>query len=238
MPAFSLPQFEMSRERAQQRLMLGIAKTRSDIRAFRNKISDNINEYDNTYIEKRNEEQILKDLGGLCLPPSALNLADIILTTTGHLVSRGIRYGTDSAVSHAALYIGNGQIIDATGKGVLKRPVFGGNGSLEHGAKLMVAYRHKRVTAKLAEKVVNLALGKDGAEYDGSGAILGGGASHYVGSLAVFKGASDKFYCSELVAWAFKEAGIPLASVSDANTPGQLASSVDTKYIGHLKLDF
>lgn len=46
--------------------------------------------------------------GGMCIGPEALQAADIIVSTTRAAVSGVIRFGTNSTVSHAALYAGNG----------------------------------------------------------------------------------------------------------------------------------
>lgn len=59
--------------------------------------------------------------GGCCIGDAALRPADIIVSTTGAAVSGVIRVGTGSPVSHAALYAGNGEVIEAIGQGVVQR---------------------------------------------------------------------------------------------------------------------
>ena len=54
---------------------------------------------------------------------SDLELADILLSTGSAAASVVIRAGTVSRYSHAALYIGNGQIIEAIGSGVTRQGI-------------------------------------------------------------------------------------------------------------------
>lgn len=44
--------------------------------------------------------------GGRSVGPEALQIGDIIVSTTSAAISRAIRVGTGSEVSHAMLYIG------------------------------------------------------------------------------------------------------------------------------------
>lgn len=57
------------------------------------------------------------------LAPSALKVGDIVLSTQHHIVSWIIRGLTKSPISHAALHIGGGFILEAVETGV--RRVFG-----------------------------------------------------------------------------------------------------------------
>lgn len=52
------------------------------------------------------------------LNTKSLRKADIILTTTTHAVSKAIRLGTRSDISHAMLYVDEYSAIDATSEGV------------------------------------------------------------------------------------------------------------------------
>ena len=62
-------------------------------------------------------------VGGQCVGESALEAGDLIVSTTAARVSRGIRTATSSPVSHAMLYVGNGQVIEAIQEGVVERPL-------------------------------------------------------------------------------------------------------------------
>lgn len=43
------------------------------------------------------------------------------------------------------------------------------------------------------------------------------------------------FYCSELVAFSYKHAGVRLGIFSNSTTPKDLAKNKKLEYIGHLK---
>src|SRR5690242_8668703 len=97
--------------------------------------------------------------GGQSISPDALQTADIIVSTTAAAVSRVIRAGTISDVSHAALYIGGGQVVEAIGEGVVLRQL---DVSL-HDDTLAVAYRVPDITEEQALRVrdfVGMNLGK------------------------------------------------------------------------------
>jgi hypothetical protein len=55
------------------------------------------------------------------LKMSALLRGDIILTTTAAAVSKAIRWGTKSDISHAMICVQHGSVIDATSEGVHAR---------------------------------------------------------------------------------------------------------------------
>ncbi len=60
--------------------------------------------------------------GGMSIGESALSVGDIIVSTTSSPVSRLIRLATNSKVSHAALYVGDGMVVEAV-DGVELRPL-------------------------------------------------------------------------------------------------------------------
>src|SRR6266851_772720 len=55
------------------------------------------------------------------LKESALRVGDIILTTSPEKISKIIRKGTKSDISHAMIYVQGHSVIDATGDGVHSR---------------------------------------------------------------------------------------------------------------------
>ena len=61
--------------------------------------------------------------GGELIAADALEAGDILLTSIATVNSFGIRLGTFSPVSHAVLYLGDGQIAEAVGTGVRARPL-------------------------------------------------------------------------------------------------------------------
>ena len=104
--------------------------------------------------------------GGCSIAGSALQAADIIVSTTGAIISGAIRIGTSSVVSHAALYCGSGSVIEAIGPGVVSRSI---SDSLADDA-LAVAYRHPAVKPPIAAAIVAYASSHIGDSYSVKGA--------------------------------------------------------------------
>ncbi len=183
--------------------------------------------------------------GSQCITPSALKNADIIVSTTGAAASVVIRTGTSSAVSHAMLYTGDGNVIEAVGQGVRSVPL----SVAFHGASLAVAYRMTTLSHDEAIQVVNFALRQRGKAYDYTGAAGAGVARNNFACAAAgliicvvaksgLASASNKFFCSQLVLAAFASANHPLSAQAPATSvPNDipLAYSVGRlEYVGHL----
>jgi cell wall-associated NlpC family hydrolase len=184
-----------------------------------------------------------------------LQPADVIVSTTDAAISTGIRSATGSTVSHAALYAGGGYIIEAIGEGVVKRPHFK---ALEEDI-LAIAYRRVGITTDKAKEVVSYAERYIGRPYDKLGAVGSGTKSSRGGAIymgikiispaaggvlgdRVKNNASDgnkdnAFFCSELVAWAFELAGIPISDLpaSYTNPMGVMRSS-KLQFLGDLEV--
>ena len=182
--------------------------------------------------------------GGMCISDGALWPADIIVSTTEETVSQGIRWGTSSDVSHAALYAGGGQVIEAVGEGVLVRGLL----LSLHGHTLAVAYRVRGMNPVTASKIVQIAKGWKDRRYDTVGAAAAGSRANRGGMVCVlafgilpcaaarggmFK-SSDKFYCSQLVLQAYSRAG---ASFIDQNPNTSYPQDLVTAY-SHGKLEY
>lgn len=177
-----------------------------------------------------------------------LRPADILLSTGEAVASFFIRGATVSRFSHSALYIGEGQIVEAIGPGV-------GLKSLREAISddtLVSVYRHVRITSAQAEQVVRYVSAQKDKLYDWSGAVGGGVTSESgfvmslflspivtVGGLAadLYNRANPEasFYCSELVALAFEKARLPLCDNGYSSTPADLSRSHLLNYIGDLK---
>ena len=74
---------------------------------------------------------------------------DILLSSTRSLVSLGIRAFTWSPVSHAALSVGDGQVVEAVGAGVQQRPL----ADYLAGESTVAAFRHPEVSADQAQRL-------------------------------------------------------------------------------------
>jgi uncharacterized protein YycO len=180
--------------------------------------------------------------GGRSIDARALRMSDIIVSTTGDAISRGIRLATRSAVSHSMLYIGYNQVVEAIGSGVVLR-------SLEEAIRdaiLAVAYRHPDLNSVETLKVrnfVGLQLDKR-YNYAGivqhaarRGCILAGPIACIAADRVQIK--RDEFFCSELVFAAYKSIGKALSDTEPGRSdPGNIPTLFLKKaldYIGHLK---
>ncbi len=179
---------------------------------------------------------------------AALQAADVIVSTGTGAVSGVIRAGTLSRYSHAALYIGNGEVIEAIGEGVVRQ-------SLADALRddvLAVAYRRVGLSSSQASQVVRFAARQVGKSYD-YGGVVGSSARTAGGTvgrvifipLGVIQGAAavanmlspdSSFFCSELVLRAFEDAGAPITFISATmSTPSDIPGSHRMSYVGHLK---
>lgn len=185
--------------------------------------------------------------GGRSIATGALKPADIIVSTTGAFVSKAIRFGTMSAVSHAMLYTGNDSAAEAVGDGVRET----GLAIALTGATLAVAYRRNSLSDDNIKEILRFVREKAGAKagYDYSGLVGAGAAANglvcialgAVGCFAANQGAfgsSNKFFCSELVLEAFRRVDKAITSGRpDTSNPGQIPGAVSTgvlTYVGHL----
>lgn len=169
---------------------------------------------------------------GRSVDPGSLLIADIILSTTGQAISKGIRAGTGSAVSHAILYVGGDQVVEAVGEGVVFRPVVEALG----GAIRAAVYRHPDLTETQALKIRDFAGMQIGKPYDTLGA-----AGSVVPVLCNVAASPDKFFCSELILAAYEYAGTPLtdsgAACGSPDSILQAHFSNTLDYVGHLAAD-
>lgn len=201
--------------------------------------------------------------GGELVSDKALRTGDIILSAANGINSAGIRAITLSPVSHAALYVGNGQIIEAVGSGVRQRSI------QEFVAEeaTIVAFRHPKIDGIEAALIQKFAQKHVGTKYNTAGIVLQAPFTLQRkfcelplmpslvrdacirGSAAIALGPvpNDQFFCSQFVLEAYKAAGVPLTD-SDPRlvTPGDLLHMRQgdvpsirihqaLQYVGHLK---
>lgn len=172
-------------------------------------------------------------VGGRSIGVDDLKVGDIILSTTPDITSRTIRTVTGSEVSHAILYIGDGEVVEAVGKGVVRRPL----SKAIKGSYVAVALRDPDLTDEQAQKIRTTALGWVGRKYDTLAIV--DHAVHFVSGVDPTMRDASAFTCSELVLEAYEDAGVPLTTVSPGASSPQdvvrvyLARSLE--YVGHLK---
>jgi cell wall-associated NlpC family hydrolase len=167
--------------------------------------------------------------GGLCIDCNALQPADIIVSTTRAGVSGIIRVGTESLVSHAALYIGKGEVIEAIGKGVTRHDL---TAALAEDV-LAVAYRSPAMTRAIADGVVHYAVLQVGLSYSVAGAVLS--TDKILCRLLAPRPAS--FFCSQLVFESYRRGGLPLTDLpSQCITPNDVVIIAQHRlsYVGHI----
>lgn len=201
--------------------------------------------------------------GGLQIGVADLRAGDIILSNTDGVVSLGIRAMTMSPVSHAALYLGDGQIAEAIGSGVRLRPA----DAFLAGEATTVAFRHPGVQEAHATAMRAFVRQHEGKSYNTLGVMLqapftlqrqycelplvpGLVRDFCIRGLAAVQlgvARNDRFFCSQLVLEAYQQAGLPLTSadpllVSPADLlhmrEGDVPSIQITQalqYVGHLK---
>ena len=193
--------------------------------------------------------------GGMSIGPDALQIGDIILSTTDAASSGLIRFGTGSPVSHAMLYVDQGQqVIEAIGSGVTMRPLAD---AIAH-ATLAVAFRSPGLDEAHRQLVADAAVTHVGEPYDKIGIVrqakfqidrhvcdlLSGTAAatcrDYVGYVDLGTPRPGTFFCSELVVAAYDAAGAPLTTAPyNWTSPDDLAELAfrdgALAYVGHLK---
>lgn len=195
--------------------------------------------------------------------PADLQPGDIILTSTPTLRSAGIQLMSFAPVSHAAVYVGNGQVVEAVGSGVRVRTLH----KLLEEESIALALRYPDLSDTQAQSVRSMALEKVGRNFNYVGVAMHipftinrrlcelpvmpsvvrdlcirglGGVHHLVTSKRTL-------FCSQLVLQAYRQAGVP---ITDADprliSPGDIlhmregdVSSVRIKqplrFVGHLK---
>ncbi|MEM6697332.1 MAG: hypothetical protein AAF599_02980 [Bacteroidota bacterium] len=194
--------------------------------------------------------------GGRSIGEDTLEIGDIILSTTNDPeISGNIRKVTRSEVSHAAIYVGNGNVIEAIESGVLER-------SLETAMaddSVTVAFRHQYMTPEKAEIIRDFLTEKRKAKtgFDRYAVIrnlpiqmitsacavlapaLRDKCRNFAGRIFLGTETNNEFYCSELVFAAFEAAGLQLANTSPHWTSAedlvQLSYNGTLRYVGHLK---
>jgi hypothetical protein len=176
--------------------------------------------------------------GGRSIGENVLLAADIIVSTTDAAISRFIQFGSGSAVSHAGVYVGAGDVVEALGAGVIQQPLRLALGD----DTVAVALRHPRITDAQQRAVVDFVRAQRGRRYDYAGVFVEAlfGSVGAPGRMPIYLGTDhdDRFFCSELVLEAYERAGLPLVAPIEGRTPGSLARLLGSSrllYVGHLK---
>ena len=201
--------------------------------------------------------------GGALVQADSLLPGDILLSSGSGIASSGIQLFTVAPVSHAAIYLGNGQIVEAVGKGVRLRSL---QDALDDES-VVAAFRHPQTTAESAALVGAFVLSKVGAPYNHLGVLLHApfAVQRRICELPLVPGpvrefcvrgvatvqmgfsSNDRFFCSQLVLEAYRQAGISITSADprwvspadllhmrEGDVPS-IAPKQPLQYVGHLK---
>src|SRR5262249_27448512 len=152
-----------------------------------------------------------------------LKPGDIILNTTEGIVSDGIKFFSNSNYNHAAIYIGNGEVVEAVGQGVrrIKLTDFLND---DHLVRSMVL-RNNNLTDSQRGAIADFAIKQVGKPYS-VGGVIGQGLHLKPNNAGEFD--RKDYYCSQLVAAAYSSAGARLDATLE-HSPGELAGMVNSK---------
>jgi hypothetical protein len=203
--------------------------------------------------------------GGALVNAGALRAGDIILSSAAGMSSVGIRLLTLSPVSHASLYLGDGQVAEAVGEGIRRRGV----PQLLAEESTVVASRHPKVQAEHVAHFHAFVRETVGQKYNFVGVMLQAPFSverrlcelpltpsllrdfciNGVGAVQLGLGRSDRFFCSQFVLEAYRRAGLPLTDTDprllspadllhmrEGDVPS-VRSHQALQYVGHLKFE-
>ncbi|WP_255988074.1 YaeF family permuted papain-like enzyme [Chitinolyticbacter albus] len=201
--------------------------------------------------------------GGQLVDMSALATGDILLSATNGITSAGIRLATLAPVSHAALYIGDGQVAEAVGSGVRVRPL--ADALAEES--VVVAFRRDELDEAQAAALRAFAQAQVGRPYNYVGVVLHAPFSlqrricelpllpeitrdaclRGIATIQLGTPDNQRFFCSQFVLEAYAAAGLPISAANPAwispadilhmregDVPAMQVHRPLT-YIGHLK---
>jgi uncharacterized protein YycO len=202
---------------------------------------------------------------GAFLTEDALEPGDIVLTSMPGLTGAGIELLTLAPVSHAAIYAGDGRVLEAVRAGVGERTMR----QVLEDERVAIVLRHPGLSRAQAQRVVRYAEQKRGAGFNFVGVTLQVPSSigrklcelplvpgaardaciRGMGVLSRLGTREHKLFCSQLVLQAYAHAGAPLADadpriLSPADIlhmregdVSSVRSNVPLRYVGHLKYE-
>ncbi|TQL14932.1 permuted papain-like amidase YaeF/Yiix C92 family enzyme [Zymomonas mobilis] len=154
------------------------------------------------------------------LDASRMRRGDIILTSSNNKISKAIRVMTSSEVSHAALWIDNGFIIDA-----VKEGVFSSNPerlAFDLSDCVYVLRLKESLSDERLDKIIRYAQDQIGSRYSIKEAIL---------TKLTKPPATRKQFCSRLVAQAYSQAGVFVSREPDYCKPSDILESQLFSYV-------
>jgi hypothetical protein len=164
--------------------------------------------------------------GGRLITHEDLRPGDILLSADPGLASAGIRLLTTSPVSHAAIYVGNGEVAEALRGGVRLRSM---DRVLEEET-VVAAFRHPALDDERAWALSRFAREQVGKPYDFVGVVMHAPFAlqrrvcevpgvpsplretclSTLASVELLHGGDDRFFCSQFVLESYRSAGLPI----------------------------
>jgi len=201
--------------------------------------------------------------GGRLVRPEELLAGDILLSADPGLASAGIRLLTTSPVSHAAIYVGNGEVAEALRGGVRLRSI----DRVLQEESVVAAFRHPVLDEERAQRMSQFAREQVGKPYDfvgvvmhapfalqrrvcelpGVPAVLREACLSTLATFQLIHGGDDRFFCSQFVLESYRVVGLPITRarphwVSPEDLLHMRAGDVSSLpveqpliYVGHLK---
>ena len=201
--------------------------------------------------------------GGRLVRPEDLLVGDILLSADPGIASAGIRLLTTSPVSHAAIYVGNGEVAEALRGGVRLRSI----DRVLQEETVVAAFRHPVLDEERAQRMSQYAREQVGKPYDFVGVVMHAPFALQrrvcelpgvptllreacLSTLATFQlihGGDDRFFCSQFVLESYRAVGLPITRarphwVSPEDIMHMRAGDVPSlpveqplMYVGHLK---
>ena len=171
-----------------------------------------------------------------------LQPGDILFSAEKTLVSAGILLINHAPVSHAFLYLGDGQIAEAVRTGVQIRPL----AEVLQATSLAVAFRHPDLLPEDMDKIRAFAQRLQGSSYNRFGIakqtpysvtrhacelpVIPRAVRHLclnaLAAVQITPFSGQRYFCSQFVIEAFNQAGKPLT-----NTPPEWTTPVSTLHM-------
>jgi len=199
------------------------------------------------------------------IAPEALQPGDILLTSMPGVAAAGIELMTLAPVSHSAVYVGEGRVVEAVREGVRTRRIE----QVMAEESVALVLRYPDLTAQQARRIRAYAQQKIGAGFSFFGVTVqipysigrracelplmpSGLRDACIRTMGVFSQLAAKerqLFCSQLVLQAYLNAGVPLTDadpriMSPADILHMREGDVPSvsirkplRYVGHLKYD-
>ncbi len=194
-----------------------------------------------------------------------LRPGDILLTSMPGFTAAAIEFLTIAPVSHTALYIGDGRVVDAVRAGVQERSI--DQVIAEESVVLVLRYpdltetQARRIRAYARRKVgagfnffgitvqIPYTVGRRACELPFLAEVIRDACIRTMGVLSKLASKEDRLFCSQLVLQAYQHAGVPLTDadpriISPADILHMREGDVPSvrirktlRYVGHLKYD-